>query len=1305
MALGADGSVLVATTYSVKRISADGRVSPVMRHLGAWCGDLSDASAAHAFAPFGSGVASAPDGTIYLSDKSCSRMVRRSANGRLARVDGEGTRTTWGALRIAADGSVYAVDQNSSRIYRFSPNGTQSLIAGTGRQGYSGDGGKATEAELNYPNDIALTADGTIYVADTNNYRIRKISKEGVISTFAGSGEFGFSQDGEVATKARLTQVSALALNASGDIVFSDSGTGRIRLVSSSGIILTIAGNGRQESAGDGNPALQTSFQSVAGLLYLPDGSLLVSERSSNAIRRIDPNGLVFRFAGLPDDAGDGGPAPFAQIVDPFGIAFDRAGNGYIYEGARSRIRKVDPSGRIQTLFDFSGREGISTSCFAPAEDGSIFVCQRSAVMRLKTDGTLEVFAGSLTQKGFAGDGGAAVEARLRRPHFVAIGPDGRVHISDSEQNVIRTVGLDGVIRTTVGSGTVGFGGDGGMATQAALREPTGIAVDPGGTLYFSDSGNNRIRRVTPDGIISTVAGNGRVEPIVDGKSGTETGLLRPEFLAIDTRGNLYLEEYRPMILKLSRGLQITRVAGNDVAFGPSGDGGDARSALLQARMLAVDPAGSLYVADEINNVIRRIEGLSPFTATPSALVMTTVLGAPPQSQEISIASSDGDPRDFVVESSAAWLTISPGSGSVKDAQRVLIRVTALPIAKSGYYQATLTIRERTTGETTTVPVALLVSSSPQQMKLGQTGLTFAASSQTDATPPPSRVLPVLNTGIGRMDWTAAATTLSGGNWLTLTGASGSSTAGQAAPNITVSARQAGLAPGAYFGLVTVRSTQADNSPQSAVVVLDVSAPGGSGSPVASPQGLLFTVAEGDTNAAAGQVIQLTNGTDRPSGFQATIRYPNNRGSWLRINSTAGTIGAGMTIDLTAAAFAGDLAAGVFTATLDIRFSPSNVTQAVSILFVVTPPGGAGVANKPDSKQLTATCRPSKIVPLFRSPGGNFSVSAGWPLAIEMIAVDDCGTPVNTGRAVVTSASGDAPVALSAVGNGRWAGTWSSNNAKANKLTLSARFELGNPALVGEAKLDGNVRENAEQPIVQRDGVRNLASPAPETLVGSASLMLVLGSKMAKEERTVETGSWPVELIDTRAFIAGRPVPLRQVSDGRLEAIVPSGTPENTRHQLVVQRGRTYSPPEEVLIVGPIPAPLSIDGSGRNQGLIYVQESDGSLRLADSARPAVAGDTVILMATGLGATSPVVAAGERAPLNPPAAVAGKTSVSVEGQDAEVYYAIAEPTQVGQYRIAFKMPEGVPSLAAAKVIVRLDSIESSPVTMAAGELNP
>ncbi|MBL0122657.1 MAG: hypothetical protein IPP88_07950 [Betaproteobacteria bacterium] len=365
--------------------------------------------------------------------------------------------------------------QGDGRQRRADALAAQTIIAtaaGTGLQGFSGDGGPATAAQLNNVAGVAVGPDGSLYIADTGNQRIRRVAPDGIITTVAGNGVFGFSGDGGLATAAQLFDPNEVAIGADGSLFIADYDNNRIRRVGVDGIITTVAGNGVRAFGGDGGLATAAQLNGPANIAVGPDGNLYVSE--SNRVRRFALGGVINTVVGdgFFQGGGNGGPAAAAQVAGPKGIAFAA---------------------------------------------GDVFIAEYAGVRRIGPDGTISRMAGTGVE-GFSGDGGPATAAQVRRPASVVAGADGSLFIADPTGVRLRRVGPEGIISTIAGTGAPFDGirtGDGGPATAANLNGPTGVAMGPDGKLYIADNAGRRIRRV--DSALPGVSLTDIVIPAEDG--------------------------------------------------------------------------------------------------------------------------------------------------------------------------------------------------------------------------------------------------------------------------------------------------------------------------------------------------------------------------------------------------------------------------------------------------------------------------------------------------------------------------------------------------------------------------------------------------------------------------------------------------------------------------------------------------------------------------------------------------------------------------------------------------------------------
>ena len=329
-------------------------------------------------------------------------------------------------------------------------------IGGHGVEGYSGDGGPATDAGMN-PVGVAIDNSGNIYFTDYNNNRVRKISTSGTITTIAGNGSLGFSGDGAAATNAMLNLPTGVAVDASGNVFIADGNNNRIRKVDTSGIITTVAGSSVSSFGGDGGMATAAGLNGTYGVAIDASGDIYIADYNHQRIRFVNTSGVISTIAGtgIAGYSGDGIAATAAALNAPYDIAVDASGNVYIGDSHNQRIRKINSSGIISTV----------------AGNGSA---------------------------GYGGDGAAATTAMLSNPQEVKFDGSGNLYIGDRNNNVIRKVSTSGIITTFAGNNVSGFSGDGGFSTLAELSLPNNIAIDSVGNVYFADFNNYRIRMASP---------------------------------------------------------------------------------------------------------------------------------------------------------------------------------------------------------------------------------------------------------------------------------------------------------------------------------------------------------------------------------------------------------------------------------------------------------------------------------------------------------------------------------------------------------------------------------------------------------------------------------------------------------------------------------------------------------------------------------------------------------------------------------------------------------------------------------------
>jgi sugar lactone lactonase YvrE len=332
---------------------------------------------------------------------------------------------------------------------------------------------------------------------------------------------------------------------------------------------------------------------------------------------------IISTFAGTGTGgfSGDGGSALNAELYEPEGLARDGSGNIYVADGANNRIRVISTSGIISTFAGngtagYGGDGGLATNAnlnypsgVAVDNKGNVYIADQSnhCVRKVDTTGIITTIAGTGIL-GYSGDGGVGTSAQLHTPSGVTVDTIGNVYIADANNNRVRKVNTGGIITTVAGNGTAGFSGDGGQATVAAVNHPTGVAVDNAGNLFIAAWGNQRIRKVNTSGTISTIAGNGTAGFSGDGGAATLAELNNPFGVQLDGAGNLYVADFvNNRIRRINTSGTITTITGNGTS-GFSGDGGAATSAeLYHPSGVIFDDSGNMYIADFVNNRVRMV--------------------------------------------------------------------------------------------------------------------------------------------------------------------------------------------------------------------------------------------------------------------------------------------------------------------------------------------------------------------------------------------------------------------------------------------------------------------------------------------------------------------------------------------------------------------------------------------------------------------------------------------------------------------------------------------------------------------------
>ncbi|HMD70890.1 MAG TPA: hypothetical protein VKF41_06075 [Bryobacteraceae bacterium] len=523
------------------------------------------------------------------------------------------------SLAVDAAGNLYIADSGLNRVRVVGSDGVIRNFAGAGQAGSGGDGGPATAATLYSPSAIAFDPGGNLYIADTGNNIIRMVTPGGTISTFAGNRGKGNGGNGGLAIRASLNGPSGVIADRSGSVYIADTGNAWIRKVTPDGMINRYAGYDPSTSSpfggGDPNNPLNATLTSPTSLALDSSGSLYFVEYGAPRVRVITPDDskiASYAGTGTGGSSGDGGLAGSANL-NVLGICTDSHNNLIVADGVSYEVREVTAAtGVINTI---AGNGIASYTPRGVATYKGVLYFADSSANRIRAynpaAGQISGAAGT-GQAGFSGDTGAATSALLRAPLGIAFDGSGNLYIADTGNNRVREVyASNGTIATIAGNGTASTTGDGGLAVNATLNQPAAVAVDGSGNVYIAERSGEVVRQVGTNGLINTVAGTG-----IAGTPSSETGIALqqnlnlPQGLMFDASGGLLIADSgNNRIRRLTKDGNIATVAGSSNLGGNTGDGGPATSATMRGPSgVTVDSAGNLYIADTNNNTVRRVD-------------------------------------------------------------------------------------------------------------------------------------------------------------------------------------------------------------------------------------------------------------------------------------------------------------------------------------------------------------------------------------------------------------------------------------------------------------------------------------------------------------------------------------------------------------------------------------------------------------------------------------------------------------------------------------------------------------------------
>ena len=737
---------------------------------------------------------------------------------------------------------------------------------------------------------------------------------------------------------------------------------------------------------------------------------------------------------------------------------------------------------------------------------------------------------------------------------------------------------------------------------------------------------------------------------------------------------------------------------------------------------LAADSAGVIVVED-FRLMIDIDKAVAPQLAVrPSRLLFSFVRGSQAATQKVYVFNDGGGSLNFQVEppppSEAIYLSVDTLQGDVTPGNPQAAEVTADPTGlPAGTYLSVFRVTSSTTGQSIPVEVAMAISSRQQLLRISQTGLTFTGvvggggaairgaqrfddwSGVGQGVPDgvSTGVIEVFNDGSGVMPWNTAVGTLSGGGWLSVTPTSGTSDPSDGSM-VEVRVDPLGLVPDVYYGQIAVAADQAANSPQFVTVVLNLLPVGSRPGPIVTPKGLIFIAPEGGPPPEA-QEIRISNLTADQISFTATPLTLDGDG-WLMASPNEGAVAPRDPTTIGVQADSINLNPGTYRGLVRLLFQ-GGLSRTVDVTLVVVPNGP--VSLKP-SRRFQNGCIPSQVAPVFQLLGGTAPIPAGWPAAIEVTVVDDCGAPMEQGSAIVDFTNISSPsLALGHSGSGVWTATWNVPNIAQQSMAGVTVTATDPGGIIGSLTQAVSVAPNlTPAPRVNQGGVVHAASFVNDPL-GLGTIVSIFGQDLSNEPISgpgmlAPSLPIPTELAGTEISLGGRLLPLLFSREDQVNAIVPFELTDrlNESLPLLVRRTDTlsFSVSEPVFMMAARPGVFTQNQSGSGPGAI---QSNANFQIVTGTNPVKGGDAVIIYCGGLGAVTPDVASGAEAPGSPLARVDGEVVVTIGGLEAQVLFAGLTPTFASLYQINVIVPQGL-SPGQAEVVVSIDGQTSTVVTL-------
>lgn len=623
IAVDASGNVFVADTHNkiIRKITKTGVVTTFAGKRNSVGSVDGTGEAAAFFSP--EGLALGPGGTLYVADGTTVRKITSAGvvstlaglAGENGTEDGTGPAARFDELEgitVAPNGTIYAVEYDNCTIRKITPAGVVTTLAGMAGESGTADG-TGSEARFNYPTSITADKNGVLYVADADSNTIRKVTAGGVVTTFAGMAGASGSADG-TGGAARFDYPMGVTADSQGNLYVTDNNSATIRKITPAGVVTTLAGMAGQYGNVDGTGSA-ARFNDLSGIVADATGTLFVTDDNSTTVRKITQAGVVTTLAGMPANRGKtNGTGGDARFSIPQGVTVDASGSIYIMDVGNYQVRKATSAG-VVTTYAGTGSSGVVNGPAAEARfgyavdvaadaSGNVYVADtyKCIIRKISSSGDVSTFAG--TVDGYGSVDGTGAAARFRNPMGIAVGADGTVYVSDFADCTIRKITPAGEVTTLAGQPTF-YGSLDGTGAGARFAQPQGVAVSASGDVYVADSLNHTVRKITPAGVVTTLAGLAGAPGSADG-TGSAARFRTPSGLAVDAGGHILVADTGNHTIRKISPAGVVTTLGGLASFATDADGLGSAARFSSPQRICSASTGVVYVADRYNNRIMK---------------------------------------------------------------------------------------------------------------------------------------------------------------------------------------------------------------------------------------------------------------------------------------------------------------------------------------------------------------------------------------------------------------------------------------------------------------------------------------------------------------------------------------------------------------------------------------------------------------------------------------------------------------------------------------------------------------------------